>query len=71
VAVFSAALFVLVLARMSGIVGAHQQSVVRERALRSSSEALVAAQGLPDIYQAALAGVTSLVGGSALKGVWV
>jgi diguanylate cyclase (GGDEF)-like protein/PAS domain S-box-containing protein len=71
VAVFSAALFVLVLARMSGIVGAHQQSVVRERALRTSSEALAAAQGLPDIYRAALAGVTSLVGRPALKGVWV
>jgi len=71
VAVFSAALFVLVLARMWGIVGAHQHSVVRERALRTSSEALVAAQGLPDIYRAALAGVTSLVGGPALKGAWV
>ena len=71
VAVFSAALFVLVLARMGGIVGAHQQSVVRERALRSSSEALVAAQGLQDIYRAALAGVTSLVGGPALRGAWV
>ena len=71
VAVFSAALFVLVLARMSGIVGAHQQSVVRERALRTSSEALVASQGLQDIYRAALDGVTSLVGGPALKGAWV
>jgi hypothetical protein len=71
VAVFSAALFALVLARMSGIVGVHQQSVVRERALRTSSEALVAAQGLPDIYRAALAGVTSLVGGPKLKGAWV
>jgi len=71
VAVFSAALFVLVLARMSGIVGAHQQSVVRERELRTSSEALVAAQGLPDIYRAALAAVTSLVGEPALKGAWV
>jgi diguanylate cyclase (GGDEF)-like protein/PAS domain S-box-containing protein len=71
VAVFSVALFVLVLARMSGIVGAHQQSVLRERALRTSSENLVAAQGLPDIYQTALAGVTSLVGEPALKGAWV
>jgi len=71
VAVFSAALFVLVLARMYGIVAAHQQSVVRERALRTSSEALVAAQGLPDICQAALSGVRVLVGGPALKGAWV
>jgi len=71
VAVFSAALFVLVLARMSGILGAHQQLVVRERTLRTSSEALVAAQGLPDICRAALDGVTSLVGEPALKGAWV
>jgi diguanylate cyclase (GGDEF)-like protein/PAS domain S-box-containing protein len=71
VAVFSATLFVLVLARMSGIVGAHQQSVVRERALRTSGEALVAAHGLQDIYLAALAGVISLVEGPALKGAWV
>jgi diguanylate cyclase (GGDEF)-like protein/PAS domain S-box-containing protein len=71
VAVFSAALFVLVLARMSGIVVAHQQSVVRERVLRTSSEALVAAQGLQDIYGAALDGVTSLVGAPIPKGVWV
>jgi diguanylate cyclase (GGDEF)-like protein/PAS domain S-box-containing protein len=71
VAVFSAALFVLVLARMSGIVGAHQQSVVRERVLRTSGDALVAAQGLQDIYRAALAGVTSLMGAPTLKGAWV
>jgi len=71
VAVFSAALFVLVLARMSGIVGAHQSAVVRERALRTSSEALVAAQGLPGIYRAALTGVTSLVQEAALEGAWV
>ena len=71
VAVFSAALFVLVLARMSGIVVAHQQSVVRERALRTSSEALVAAQGFQGIYGAALDGVTSLVGAPIPKGVWV
>jgi len=71
VAVFSAALFILVLVRMSGIVGAHQESVVRERALRTSSEALVAAQGLPDIYRTAIDGVTSLVAEAVLKGAWV
>jgi diguanylate cyclase (GGDEF)-like protein/PAS domain S-box-containing protein len=70
-AAFSAALFVLVLARMSGVVGAHKHSVVRERVLRNSSEALVAAQGLPDIYRTALAGATSLVGAPALQGAWV
>jgi diguanylate cyclase (GGDEF)-like protein/PAS domain S-box-containing protein len=71
VAVFSALLFVLVLARMSGILGAHKQLVRRERALRTFSEALVAAQGVLDIYQAALAGVTSLVGSATLTGAWV
>jgi len=67
VAVFSAALFLLVLARMAGILAAHQQSVRRERALRTSSEALAAAQGLPEIYDVALASVTSLIGAAALK----
>jgi diguanylate cyclase (GGDEF)-like protein/PAS domain S-box-containing protein len=71
VAVFSAALFLLVMARMAGILGAHQQSVRRERALRTFSEALVAAQGLPDIYRVALAGVTSLIGAAALRGASV
>jgi diguanylate cyclase (GGDEF)-like protein/PAS domain S-box-containing protein len=67
VAVFSAALFVLVLARMSGILAAHQESVRRERALRTSGEALVAAQGLPDIYRVALASVSSLIGEETLE----
>jgi diguanylate cyclase (GGDEF)-like protein/PAS domain S-box-containing protein len=62
VAIFSTALFILVLARMSGILAAHQESVRRERSLRTSGEALVAAQGLPDIYRVALASVSSLVG---------
>jgi diguanylate cyclase (GGDEF)-like protein/PAS domain S-box-containing protein len=67
VAVFSAVLFILVLARMAGILGAHQQSVRRERSLRTLSEALVAAQGLPDIYKVALDGVESLIGEGGLK----
>jgi len=71
VAVFSAVLFALVLARMAGILGAHQQSVRRERALRTSGEALVAAQGLPDIYRVALDGVTALIGTERLKGASV
>ena len=71
VAIFSAALFVLVLARMWGILAAHQQSVSREKALRSSSESLVAAQGLPDIYQAALTSVALLLGAETLQGVSV
>ncbi len=71
IAVFSTVLFVLVLARMAGILAAHQQSVRRERALRTSSEALVAAQGLPDIYRVALDGVTSLIGAETLRGASV
>ena len=67
VAVFSAVLFILVLARMAGILGAHQQSVRRERSLRTSSQALVAAQGLPDIYKVALDGAASLIGAGTLK----
>jgi len=66
VAIFSAALFILVLARMWGILAAHQQSVGRERALRAASESLVIARGLPDIYRAALGSVTSLVGSERL-----
>ncbi|MDQ1537433.1 MAG: hypothetical protein QOE58_1826, partial [Actinomycetota bacterium] len=67
VALFSAALFILVLARMWDILAAHQLLVSRERALRTSGESLVAAQGLPDIYQAALSGVTSLIGAVPLE----
>ncbi len=66
VAIFSAALFILVLARMWGILSAHQQSVGRERALREASESLVIARGLPDIYRAALSSVMSLVGSERL-----
>jgi diguanylate cyclase (GGDEF)-like protein/PAS domain S-box-containing protein len=62
---FSAVLFLLVIARLAGIVAVHQQSVERERVLRSCGEALVAAQGLSDVYRAALAGVMSLPGVSA------
>jgi diguanylate cyclase (GGDEF)-like protein/PAS domain S-box-containing protein len=71
VAVFSAVLFLLVLARMWGILKAHLESVRRERALRTSGEALVAAQGLPDICSAALTSVRSLIGVAALRGAWV
>ena len=62
VAVFSAALFLLVIARLWGILHEHQLAVRRERVLRASSESLVAAQGLPDIYRIALEAVRALVG---------
>ena len=60
VALFSAALFLLVVARLWGMLNANQQSAERERILRSASEALVAAQGLAAIHQVALDGVISL-----------
>jgi len=69
VALFSAVLFGLVVARMWVILDEHQQSVHRERILRSTGEALVAAQGLPDIYAAALAGVGSLIGSTGVSHV--
>jgi diguanylate cyclase (GGDEF)-like protein/PAS domain S-box-containing protein len=65
VAIFSAALFLLVIARLWVILAVHKQSIRRERILRASSEALVAAQGLPAIYQVALDGVLSLTSRTA------
>ena len=64
IAVFSAVLFGLVTARMSGIIAGHLQSVSRERVLRSCGDSLVAAHELPDVYQAALAAVWALRPGS-------
>lgn len=65
IALFSAALFLLVIARMWIILEVHKQSIRRERALRTSSEALVAAQGLTAIYQVALRGASALTGEAA------
>jgi len=62
VAAFSAVLSLLVIARLWGILGVHQQAVQRERTLRSVSGALVAAQGVSDIFRTALDGVDSLTG---------
>jgi len=62
IGLFAAALFLLVIARLWGLLGVFRESVHRERALRSTSEALVAAQGLPDIYRVALDGVRALAG---------
>jgi diguanylate cyclase (GGDEF)-like protein/PAS domain S-box-containing protein len=60
IAVFSAALFGLVIARLSGILAGHRQSVSRERVLRSCGDALVAAREPSDVYQAALEAVAAL-----------
>ncbi|MCW2538947.1 MAG: aminotransferase class [Frankiales bacterium] len=65
IAVFSAALFLLVIARLWILLEVHKQSIRRERILRASSEALVAAQGLAEIYQVAVDGALALISGPA------
>jgi diguanylate cyclase (GGDEF)-like protein/PAS domain S-box-containing protein len=60
VAVFSAALFILVICRLAGIVAVHRQAVLRERVLRSCGEALVSAQTADEVYQATQAAVRLL-----------
>ena len=65
VAVFSAALNLLVVTRLAVIVGVHQASVRRERVLRSCGESLVSAQEPDDVYQAAVAAVDLLAGETA------
>jgi diguanylate cyclase (GGDEF)-like protein/PAS domain S-box-containing protein len=62
VAMFSAALFLLVIARLLGILTVHQQAVRRERILRSTSESLVTAHSLAEIYRVALDGAVALFG---------
>jgi len=57
----SAAMFVLVLARMAGIVRGTEEATRREEALRIAGEALVTASTRRDIYAAALAGAGSVV----------
>ncbi|MDH6114952.1 diguanylate cyclase (GGDEF)-like protein/PAS domain S-box-containing protein [Kitasatospora sp. MAP12-15] len=52
VGAFSALLFLLVLARLSGVVAAHRLTVARERALRSAVGALAAATGVHQVTSA-------------------
>lgn len=61
VGLFAAALFLLVIARLRLLLGVYHRSVARERTLRSTSQTLVAAPGLPDIYQVALDGARALI----------
>jgi diguanylate cyclase (GGDEF)-like protein/PAS domain S-box-containing protein len=60
VAVFSAALYVLVISRLAGIVAVHQQSVTRERVLRRYGEALVSARTADLVHAATLSAVCEL-----------
>ena len=58
----SVVLFAFVVARMSGLVHRHEQSLVRETALREAGAALVTATSAEDISQAALTATRTLVG---------
>jgi len=71
VALFSAALSLLVIARLWGILDVHQQSVKRERILRSFGGALVAAHDPPEIFQVALDGASALTGAAEVTRVGI
>jgi diguanylate cyclase (GGDEF)-like protein/PAS domain S-box-containing protein len=59
----SAVLFLLVVARMAGLVRQEGRVVSRERALRGAGIDLVAAAGHEQVYEAAISGVARLIGG--------
>ncbi len=65
----SMVLFLLVVARMAGLVRQEERVVARERALRHAGLALVGATGLDEIYAATIEAVQSLVGRAVA--VWV
>jgi len=58
----SVVLFLLVLARMSGIMSTREQTINRERLLRQTSAALVAVPDREDIYEVALDATRNLLG---------
>ena len=58
----SAVLFVLVVARMSGLIRESERSALRERALREAARALVGARGREEVYQAGLTSMRTLLG---------
>jgi diguanylate cyclase (GGDEF)-like protein/PAS domain S-box-containing protein len=60
--VASAVLFLLVVARMVGLVRQEERIVSRERALRVAGAELVGAGGYEQIYEAAISGVRRLLG---------
>ncbi len=69
IGVFSAGLFLLVTARLWGIVAAQRRSNERERVLRSLGEALLAAQNVAEVYRAAVDGALLLHGVPAATAV--
>jgi diguanylate cyclase (GGDEF)-like protein/PAS domain S-box-containing protein len=60
----AAALFLLVVARIAGVVRKHESAEARERALREAGASFVAATGREDLYRAAVEAVHGLVGPS-------
>ena len=63
IAVVAAAMFLLVLLRMAGLIWERERAESREQVLRRSASELVAASGREGIYQAALSGLDALVAG--------
>jgi len=61
----SIALFLLVIARMAGMVRAQERSTARERALREAGLALVTATSRDEIHRAAIHAARSLAGDAA------
>ena len=67
----SAALFLLVVLRIAGLVRKQEQSAVRERALRGAGTALVTATNREGIYAATLQAARSIAGDSSVIRVLV
>ena len=65
----SAAVFVLVLSRMAGLVKQHERAVARERALQSAGAELVAARGVAEIHEATCRSLAALLGEAAVARV--
>jgi diguanylate cyclase (GGDEF)-like protein/PAS domain S-box-containing protein len=63
IAVVAAAMFLLVLLRMAGLIWDREQAENREQVLRTSASELVAASGREAIYQATVAGLNALLAG--------
>jgi diguanylate cyclase (GGDEF)-like protein/PAS domain S-box-containing protein len=61
IAVLSGLLFLLVLARLAGVVGTHRQAVARERGLREAGAALVSATKLVEVTEAVRQAVAELL----------
>jgi diguanylate cyclase (GGDEF)-like protein/PAS domain S-box-containing protein len=61
IALFSAAMFLLVLARLSGVVAVHRRAIGRERALRDVAVALVSATEVTEVTDAVRHAIAGLL----------